>query len=119
MLNEERTAGGPDEGFSRRAAPVRGAGRNAHGVRNYGTAEAQGGEAMRCVSCKHGDTQPGSTTVAVERAGVTILLRHVPAEICQTCGADYISAAAMQHVEAAMDTAIRQGTVVEVREYAA
>ena len=74
---------------------------------------------MRCVSCKHGTTKLGSTTVAVERAGVTILLRHVPAEICQTCGADYISAEAMQQVEAAVDAAIRQGTVVEIREYAA
>ncbi len=74
---------------------------------------------MKCVMCKHGELAAGSTTVTVDRNNMTIVLRHVPANICQTCGADYIDGITMAQVEKTVNAAILQGTVVEIREFAA
>lgn len=37
---------------------------------------------MKCVICKHGETRPGKTTVTLERGGATIVVKGVPAWIC-------------------------------------
>ena len=74
---------------------------------------------MKCIMCKHGELAAGTTTVTVDRNNMTIVLRHVPASICQTCGADYVDGKVMAQVEKSVTAATRQGTVVEVREFAA
>ena len=74
---------------------------------------------MKCVMCKHGELAAGTTTVTVDRNNMTIVLRHVPANICQTCGADYVDGKVMARVEKTITAAARQGTVVEIREFAA
>ena len=74
---------------------------------------------MKCVVCKHGETAPGTTTATVGRDNVVIVLRHVPAEICQNCGADYTSGAAMSTIERIAEAATQAGALVEVREYRA
>jgi hypothetical protein len=47
-----------------------------------------------------------------------MVIRHVPAEVCENCGEEYVdestAAAALEHAE----TAGREGVTVEVREYA-
>lgn len=47
---------------------------------------------MKCVVCKHGQTQPGHTTVILERDGGALVIRKVPAEVCENCGEAYVSA---------------------------
>jgi len=74
---------------------------------------------MHCVICKSGETASGTTTVTVDRNELTVVLRHVPAEICQTCGADYLNAEVMARVEKMVEIAAGQGTLVEIREFAA
>ena len=48
-----------------------------------------------------------------------MVVRHVPAEVCENCGEEYVgeavAAAALEHAE----QAARAGVTVEVREYAA
>lgn len=34
---------------------------------------------MKCVICKHGETQVGTTTVTLERGGLTLVVKAVPA----------------------------------------
>ncbi|WP_419638865.1 type II toxin-antitoxin system MqsA family antitoxin, partial [Thiolapillus sp.] len=41
---------------------------------------------MECVICKTGETRPGHVTVTLQREGVTLLIKDVPAEICDNCG---------------------------------
>jgi len=36
-------------------------------------------EAMRCVICKQAETQPGKATVTLERDGLTLVVKGVPA----------------------------------------
>jgi YgiT-type zinc finger domain-containing protein len=46
---------------------------------------------MKCVICKHGETKPGLVTVTLERDECIIVLKKVPAEICDNCGEYYLS----------------------------
>ena len=55
----------------------------------------------------------------LERDALTMVVRHVPAEVCENCGEEYVdeavAAAALEHAEASAPA----GVTVEVREYAA
>jgi len=41
---------------------------------------------MTCVICKRGETQPGTTRVAVERGPTVLVVRGVPAQVCENFG---------------------------------
>ncbi len=41
---------------------------------------------MNCVICKTGIYKPGTVTVKLERNGAIVLIKEVPAEVCDTCG---------------------------------
>jgi YgiT-type zinc finger domain-containing protein len=45
---------------------------------------------MKCVICKQGETRSGTTTVTLEREGTVLVVRSVPAQVCQNCGEEYI-----------------------------
>ena len=53
---------------------------------------------MKCVICKHGETKPGLVTVTLERDECIIVLKKVPAEICDNCGEYYLSDAVTEQV---------------------
>ena len=53
---------------------------------------------MKCVICKQGETQPGTTTVTLERGTTTVVFKNVPAEVCETCGEAYLDAAPTRHL---------------------
>jgi YgiT-type zinc finger domain-containing protein len=44
---------------------------------------------MQCVLCKHGTTHPGNVTL--ERDNCIIILKDVPADICENCEEYYLS----------------------------
>lgn len=46
---------------------------------------------MNCVICKTGKTCPGYATVMLTRAGSTVIIKQVPADICDNCGEYYLS----------------------------
>ena len=74
---------------------------------------------MKCLICRQGVTRPGTATLVLERDALTMVIRHVPAEVCENCGEEYVgestAAVALEHAVAAA----REGVTVEVREYAA
>ena len=41
---------------------------------------------MKCPICRHGETRPCTATVPLERGGMTIVFREVPALVCENCG---------------------------------
>jgi YgiT-type zinc finger domain-containing protein len=45
---------------------------------------------MKCVVCRSGETKPGTATVTVEREGAVVVVRGVPARICENCGEEYL-----------------------------
>jgi YgiT-type zinc finger domain-containing protein len=74
---------------------------------------------MKCPICKNGETHPGTTTLTLERGPLTMVVRQVPAEICDNCGEDYIDEATTEKTLIQAEAAARQGVTVEVREFAA
>lgn len=74
---------------------------------------------MRCVICKLGETAPGSVTVTLTRGQMTLVVRNVPAQVCATCGEDYVDEATAAELLAIADAAVGAGVQVEVREYVA
>ncbi len=74
---------------------------------------------MRCHLCKHGETRPGETTVVLERGESVIVVRGVPAEVCDTCEEAYVSAEVSEAVFRLAESAVERGVEVEVLRYAA
>ncbi|MDY6991953.1 MAG: type II toxin-antitoxin system MqsA family antitoxin [Pseudomonadota bacterium] len=46
---------------------------------------------MKCIVCKQEDTQPGTTTLSIDKGETIVVIRNVPAEICALCGEEYIA----------------------------
>jgi YgiT-type zinc finger domain-containing protein len=74
---------------------------------------------MTCVICKQGQTFNGTATVTLERDNATIIIKDVPAEVCENCGEYYLSEETTGRLEQMAKQAIAQGVVVEVLRYAA
>jgi len=74
---------------------------------------------MTCLVCKQGEMQPGTTTMTLERDNTTVVFKHVPAEVCDTCGEAYIDAATTRKLLSIVEDAVKAGVQVDVRSYAA
>ena len=74
---------------------------------------------MRCVICKKGNTRQGKATVTLERDGTTLIVRRVPAEVCENCGEEYVDETAATSLLKTAEEAARAGAHVDIREFAA
>ena len=74
---------------------------------------------MNCVVCKHGETEAGEVTVTLERGGTTLVVKKVPAQVCENCGEEYVGEAVAAALLRKAEEAARAGVEVEVRHYAA
>ena len=71
---------------------------------------------MKCPICQHGETRHGAVTVPLERDGMTIVFREVPALVWENCGEAF-------HDEAVTAALLRQaeqaaGVEIDVRRFA-
>ena len=69
--------------------------------------------------CRHGETAPGTTTVTLERDGRVVVIRSVPAEVCDSCGHGATSAETTERVFEMAEALLSAGAEVGVREYQA
>jgi YgiT-type zinc finger domain-containing protein len=74
---------------------------------------------MTCVICKRGNTKPGTATLTIERGGLTLVIKAVPAEVCEVCGESYIDEATTAQLLQQAEQAFQAGVQVEVRTYVA
>jgi YgiT-type zinc finger domain-containing protein len=74
---------------------------------------------MNCVVCKHGETHPGHVTVTLQRGDTTVILKQVPAEVCENCGEYYLSDTVTGHVLDRAEAAVKNGAEVEILRFAA
>ena len=81
--------------------------------------EDQEGTLMRCVICQYGENESGTTTVALTRGETTIVIRDVPAQICTTCGEEYVDASTGRRLSQIAEQAVNEGVQVDVRHYQA
>ncbi len=74
---------------------------------------------MTCSLCKHGDTRPGDVTVTLQRGEATVILKGVPAEVCENCGEYYLSEKTSEQVLARAEQAVKSGAEVKILRFAA
>ena len=74
---------------------------------------------MTCVICKHGETRPGKTTITLERGGMTLVFKGVPANICSNCDEQYLDETITARLLKAAEETASAGVQVDVREYKA
>jgi len=74
---------------------------------------------MTCVICKQGRTHRGTATVTLERGETTVVIKRVPAAVCENCGEYYLSEETTGRAMALAERAVQDGAEVEVVRYAA
>jgi len=74
---------------------------------------------MNCVICKTGQTSPGTATVTLQRGETTVVIKNVPAEVCDNCGEYYLSEEMAERVLELGESAVKKGVEVEVMRWAA
>lgn len=74
---------------------------------------------MQCVICKQGETRPGTATVTLERGATTVVIKQVPADVCENCGEYYLSDEMTVRVLAMAEAAVADGAEIEVLRFAA
>jgi YgiT-type zinc finger domain-containing protein len=74
---------------------------------------------MMCVLCKNGETRPGKVTVTLERGKTVVVVRDVPADVCENCGEYYLDSSVAQEVYQRAEGAVARNAEVEMLRYAA
>ncbi len=74
---------------------------------------------MSSVLCKHGETRPGFVTVRLQRGETTVVLKQVPADVCDNCGEYYLSSEVTGQVMDKAEAAVSSGAEVEIVKFAA
>ena len=74
---------------------------------------------MKCVICKLGETKKGTVTVTLERGETTVLIKNVPADICENCGEYYLTEETSERILKQAKSAVTNNAEVEILRYAA
>lgn len=74
---------------------------------------------MSCVICKATRVRTGVTTVTLERGATIVIIKEVPAEICDSCGEYYLSQNVTERVMSHAEGAAARNAEVEIIRFAA
>lgn len=74
---------------------------------------------MNCVICKNGTTAEGLVTVTLQRNSSIIIIKNVPAEVCDNCGEYYLNDDVAGTVLQIAEKATENNPEVEILQYAA
>jgi YgiT-type zinc finger domain-containing protein len=74
---------------------------------------------MTCVICRNGETRTGRADKAFSYDGMTLVVKDVPAEICENCGERYFDADVTRELLRIARAAAAEGVVIDVRRYIA
>lgn len=74
---------------------------------------------MQCFICRKGQTQAGLVTVTLQREDCIIILKQVPAEVCENCGEYYLNESVTEDVLKRAEEAVSKSAEVEIIKYAA
>ena len=72
---------------------------------------------MKCMICKHGETQKGTTTITLERGTSTIIFKDVPALVCDNCGEKYVEDKITKSLLQNANDIIKSGVEVDIRKF--
>ena len=74
---------------------------------------------MKCVICKEGEYKNGYTTVILTRGESSIIIKKVPAMVCDCCGEYMLDSDTTKAVLAMAEDSFNKGAEVEIRKFAA
>ena len=74
---------------------------------------------MKCTICKTGETHQSHATVTLERNSTVVIVKVVPAAVCDNCGEYYLAESVAARVYAQAEDAVQGDTEVEILSYAA
>jgi YgiT-type zinc finger domain-containing protein len=73
---------------------------------------------MDCVICKNGLTHPGEVIMTLTRDESTIIVKRVPADVCENCGEYYLSETVTAKILDQAAKAMENGAEVEITRFA-
>ena len=74
---------------------------------------------LQCQLCKHGATSSGMVTVTLQKGSTTVIIKDVPAEICENCGEYYLDENITRQVLSMAEEAVKNRAEVEILSFAA
>ena len=74
---------------------------------------------MTCLICKTGTYKSGFTTVVLTKGDSAIIIKQVPAEVCDQCGEYILSDEVTKKIMSMANEAWNKGSEVEIIKYAA
>ena len=74
---------------------------------------------MNCMICGLGTLTPGTTTITLTPGTLTLVVKGVPANVCDNCGERYVDEDITDELLQLADAARRAGVQVDVRDYVA
>jgi len=74
---------------------------------------------MKCVICQLGEMRPGNTTLTLERGSLTLVIKDIPAAVCDNCGEATIDEEISAQLLQSAEEAAQAGVEVDVRHYQA
>ena len=72
---------------------------------------------MKCVICKNGETEPGSTIFTFTDDETIVVVKDVPAKICDNCGEEYLDSETTRRLLDGSVGEVNHDVEVEVRDY--
>lgn len=76
-------------------------------------------EGTSCASCSEGEYEAGRVKQALKKGYSVLVVKHVPALICNTCGDIVVSETVSERLEAMVNEAVAAGVEWQVRPYEA
>ena len=70
---------------------------------------------MNCLICKFGSYAPGKVTVKIERGSSIVLIKEVPADVCDTCGNYLVDQKTTREILDIANKAFDNGAELEIR----
>ena len=74
---------------------------------------------MNCLICKHGEAVPSKITVTLNRESLTLIVKKVPALVCNNCGEEYVDEGVSSQLLDTAEEALQTGVEVDIRVYRA
>jgi YgiT-type zinc finger domain-containing protein len=72
-----------------------------------------------CPICRQGELRPGTSDEVMTHDGMTLVIKDVPADICDTCGEAFFSESVTQRLLDLAGEAAAAGVEIDVRRYIA
>jgi YgiT-type zinc finger domain-containing protein len=74
-------------------------------------------KAVKCAICQIGVTQPSTASLFLERGEATVIIKHVPALVCDNCGESYFDSETTQYALNLAEEVLKLGLEVAIQHY--